>query len=63
MSDHFHQQQLNRHVRALYNYNVGQKAGAGAVLLIIFVIVALIFAGASLMSMFSGIAAGLSRLH
>ena len=62
MSDHFQEQQLHRHVRALYNYNVGQKAGPGVALLLIALAVALVYGGAYLMSMFSGIASGLSQL-
>jgi hypothetical protein len=63
MSDHIHEKQLTRHVHALYNYNVGQQAGLGVVLLIVFLAAAFVFAAAELYSTFSDIAAGLARMH
>lgn len=62
MSNHSQQQQLERHVRALYNYNVGQKAGAGWVILVVFILGALVYASAYMFSMFSAIAHGLAAL-
>lgn len=45
------EQQVAQHVRAIYNYNVGQKAAIGSILLWIFGLSAALFFGASMFDM------------
>ncbi|HET6206856.1 MAG TPA: hypothetical protein VFD98_08610 [Terracidiphilus sp.] len=60
MSQQFEQQQMARHVRALYRYNVGQKVGLGWLVLGIGGIAGVIFALANIASLLDAIA---SRMH
>lgn len=55
-------EKMARHVRAIYNYNVGQKAFGGKVLLIVGVTVGLIYFAATALTMTQQILAGL-RIH
>ena len=59
MSQQF-EQQMARHVRALYRYNVGQKAGLGWMVLGIGLIAGLVFALAAIGSLLNAI---VSRMH
>jgi hypothetical protein len=60
MSQQFEQQQMARHVRALYRYNVGQKAGVGWLVLGIGLIAGVVFALDSIGSLLEAI---VSRMH
>ena len=53
--------QMARHVRGLYNYQVGQKAAVGRLLLIIFGASALVFRGALAFHMAAALARGFAR--
>lgn len=53
--------EMARHVRALYNYHVGQKAAVGRLLLIVFGASALVFWGALAFDMFAVLARGFLR--
>lgn len=52
---------LARYVRGLYNYQVGQKAAVGRLLLWVFGVSALVFWGAIALDMVSALAHGLAR--
>ena len=55
------EQQTARHVRVLYNYQVGQKAAVGRLLLVIFAASAFVFWGALAFDMVSALARGFGR--
>ena len=61
MHQQFEEQQVARQVRGLYNYQVGQKAALGRVLLVIFGISALVFWGAIAFDMVTALARGFER--
>jgi hypothetical protein len=50
---------IARHVRAIYNYQVGQKVGLGVVLLVAGIAAGAVFFVASMISMLQQILAGL----
>lgn len=62
MSDHFQEQQLRRHVRGIYNYQVGQRGVLGAFVLIVGVLAAFVYFAATTLTMVSRIADGVRRL-
>lgn len=55
------EQSMARHVRGLYNYQVGQKAAVGRLLLWVFGVSALVFWGAIAFDMVSALARGFAR--
>ena len=54
-------QLMGRHVRGLYNYNVGQKAAVGWLLLLVFGASALVFCGALVFDMVTVLARGFGQ--
>jgi hypothetical protein len=60
MSQQSEQQQMARHVRALYQYNVGQKVGLGWLVLGVGAMAGLVFALAAIGSLLDAM---VSRMH